>query len=313
MNERNLVMPRSAGKDIEEIFGYAPDDTAPIVRTTWALKACPFVGKGCIKYNHDRSICYGTCSVSNRDAKGFKETVIICPNRFYADNYAAIRNVAEDAFGRGYTFYTYPEYVQNLLTADRCVVALGHDSGREVRLGRSMSMDWVIARIENNTLIEYAGIEIQSIDITGNYRDNWHAYNQLPGHPTDHIPSSQHALNWANVHKRLIPQLIRKGLVYSRSAFVKRGLYFVLPDRVYCEFEKVIGPLPPPKFTDNTMITVFTYDLGGSVSSGKHRPLTLARSLRFSLSDFSEQFIAGVDLPSGEMLDARIRDMLNVK
>jgi hypothetical protein len=27
----------------------------------------------------------------------------------------------------------------------------------------------------------------------------------------------------------------------------------------------------------------------------------------------SEQFIAGVDLPSGEMLDARIRDMLNVK
>ena len=57
-------MPRAAGKDIEEIFGYAPDDLSSIARTCWNLKACPFVGKGCIKYNHDKTICYGTCSIS---------------------------------------------------------------------------------------------------------------------------------------------------------------------------------------------------------------------------------------------------------
>lgn len=306
-------MPRAAGRDIEELFGYAPDDVTPKARATWALKACPFVGKRCIKYNHDRSVCYGTCSVSNRKTTGMKETVIICPNRLYADNYAVIRNVAEDAFGRDYAFYTYPEYVQNLLTVDSCVVALGHDSGHEVKLVRSMSMDWVIARIENDKLVEYVGAEVQSIDITGNYRDNWYAYSQLSSSPVDHIPSSEHALNWANVHKRLIPQLIRKGLVYSRSALVQRGLYFVVPDRVYNEFEKVIGLLPPPKSIDNTMMTVFTYDLGGSVPPGSHRPLTLTRSLRFSLSDFSEQFIAGINLPSGETLDSRIKDILNVK
>lgn len=306
-------MPRSTGRDIEEIFGFAPDDLSSVARTTWALKACPFVGKGCIKYNHDRSVCYGTCSVSNRTAAGLQETVIICPNRLYADHYASIRKVAEDAFGPGHTFYTYPEYVQNLLTAENCVVALGHDSGREVKIGRAMSMDWVIARIENDKLVEYVGVEVQSIDITGNYRDNWYTYSQLPNYPTTQIPLSQHALNWANVHKRLIPQLIRKGLVYSRSALVKRGLYFILPDRVYREFEKVIGPLPPPKTVDSTMLTVFTYDLGLSVPPGQHRPLTLTRSLRFSLSDFSGQFIAGVDLPSGETLDGLIRDILNVK
>jgi len=305
-------VPRAAGKDIEELFGYAPDDLTTKARTTWALQACPFVGKGCIKYNHDKSICYGTCSVSNRTAKGLKETVIVCPNRLYADNYVAIRNVAHDAFGAAYPFYTYPEYVENLLTIDRCVVALGQDSGREVRLGRSMSMDWVIAKIEQDQLVEYVGLEVQSIDITGNYRDNWHAYHQLPDYPQSLIPQSAHALNWANVHKRLIPQLIRKGLVYSRSKLVKKGLYFVLPDRVYREFEKVIGPLMPPETTDSTTMTVFTYDLGVSVDPGFHRPLILTRTVRFTLSDFSSQFIAGTNLPSGSLLDNRIKEILNV-
>lgn len=306
-------MPRSSGKDIEEIFGYAPDDLTEQARTTWRLQACPFVGRGCIKYNHDRSICYGTCSISNRVAKGAKETIIICPNRFYANNYATIRKVAQDAFGDNYPFYIYSEYVENILTVSNCVVALGRDSGREVKLGRSMSMDWVVAKIENYKLVEYVGIEVQSIDITGNYRDNWHAYHTLPSTPESLIPQSGHGLNWANVHKRLIPQLIRKGLVYSRSPLVRRGLYFVLPDRVYQEFEKIIGNLPALSVIDNTTITVFTYDLGDPVSHGNHRPLTLARVLRFSLRDFSAQFIAGADLPSGTALDDKIRAILAVE
>ena len=308
-------MPRATGKDIEEIFGYAPDDVSSIARTFWNLKACPFVGKGCIKYNHDKTVCYGTCSISNRTTKELKETVIICPNRLYADNYTTIRHVAENAFGKGSVFYTYPEYVQNLLSTGTrsCVVALGHDSGREIKLGRAMSMDWVVAKIENDKLVEYVGVEVQSIDITGNYRDNWYAYSQLSDPPNTSIPLSAHGLNWANVHKRLIPQLIRKGLVYSRSSLVKKGLYFVLPDRVYQEFEKIIGKLPVQNIVNSSTMTVFTYDLGIAVPPGQHRALELTRTLQFSLSDFSSQFISGTDLPAGAVLDDKIRDILSLR
>ena len=96
-------------------------------------------------------------------------------------------------------------------------------------------MDWVLAKVKSGKLKEYVGIEVQSIDITGNYRDCWHSYNNLtPG--TKIISSSCHGMNWANVHKRLIPQIIRKGLVYSRSSMVKKGVYFIVPDIVYRKF-----------------------------------------------------------------------------
>jgi hypothetical protein len=194
-----------------------------------------------------------------------------------------------------------------------CVVALGQNSGREIKIGKSMSMDWIIAKIENDRLIEYVGVEVQSIDITGNYRDNWNAYSQLATNPLVPIPDSEHGLNWANVHKRLIPQLIRKGLIYSRSDYVSKGLYFVLPDRVYREFEKIIGKLPECSTVDSTTMTVFTYDLGAQVEPGLHRPLQLTRSIKFSLTDFSSQFIAGADLPRGVVLDQKIKDVLDLR
>ena len=122
-------------------------------------------------------------------------------------------------------------------------------------------MDWVLAKVKNGELVEYAGIEVQSIDITNNYRDNWYAYKNL-NENTSIIPRSKHGLNWANVHKRLIPQLIRKGLIYAKSDLVSHGLYFVLPDIVYRKFEDVIGkdiPLVNRKASD--VLTVHTYSL----------------------------------------------------
>ncbi|CAH1044724.1 hypothetical protein HPTD01_3202 [Halomonas sp. TD01] len=94
-------------------------------------------------------------------------------------------------------------------------------------------MDWVLAKVKNGKLQQYVGVEVQSIDITGNYRDSWHTYKNLNTSFSGDIPRSEHGLNWANVHKRLIPQLIRKGVVYSNSKLVPSGLYFIVPDIVY--------------------------------------------------------------------------------
>ncbi|MBO8589981.1 restriction endonuclease, partial [Staphylococcus aureus] len=83
------------------------------------------------------------------------------------------------------------------------------------------------------------------------------AYKNLkPIDIIDNLPTSQHGLNWANVHKRLIPQIIRKGVVYSRSNYVKKGLYFILPEIVYNKFEDVIGAdIPLLKTQTNKSIT----------------------------------------------------------
>ena len=218
----------TTARSLVEIFGYSPTDRTAAARKFWQLNACPFIGKACSKYDHTNTICYGTCSVTNTG-----QNVVICPNRLYADGYATIKRVSREVFG-DVEFMLFDEYIKEAtkpgLSLD-CVVALGQNSGKEVKL-RKMSMDWVLAHIVDGTLVGYVGIEVQSIDITGNYRDAWYAARDQK----TSIPPSEHGLNWANVHKRLIPQIIRKSLVYSKSSFVTQGLYFIVPEPVYQRF-----------------------------------------------------------------------------
>lgn len=297
-------------RDLIEIFGYSPDDLTREARILWSIGGCPFINKSCLKINHDQSITYGTCSVTSPYGD-----IIICPNRFYVNNYAVLAKVSQDAFGDDIPFLMYDEFIEKRALHTDCIVALGKNSGREIQVGRSLSMDWVLAYISNTKLIEYVGIEVQSIDITGNYRDAWHAYKNFSRKTDrDTLPSSQHGLNWANVHKRLIPQIIRKSVVYSRSNLVKKGLYFILPDIVYQKFEDVIGTdIPLVESLDHDTITVYTYELGEPVPHGNQRELLQVRKLRFKLDDFSNRFISGPNLPSGDDLDQIIKKMLGVE
>jgi len=294
-------------RDLVEVFGYAPDDLSKEARSLWNIGGCPFTNKVCTKINHDQTITYGTCSVTSPYGD-----IVICPNRLYAENYRTLKRVSEDAFG-SIPFLLFDEYISKRGSVNECIVALGKNSGKEVQVGRHLSMDWVLARIVDTELVEYVGIEIQSIDITSNYRDAWHGYKNLPSSniSIDKIPSSSHGLNWANVHKRLIPQLIRKGVIYSRSSLVKKGLYFVLPEIVYNKFEDVIGSdIPTVKNASHETLTVLTYSLGDNAPSGQHRNLVEVRKLRFTLDEFSGRFISGPNLPDGEELDEAVKRVL---
>lgn len=296
-------------RDLVEIFGYAPDDLSKDVRLLWDMGACPFLNRGCTKHNHDQTITYGTCSVT---APG-DDNIIICPNRLYADKYAALRRVAHHAYGDFIPFLMYEEFIENRASVKECIVALGMNSGKEVKLGRALSMDWILARVKDHRLIDYTGIEVQSIDITGNYRDAWHGYKNLKT-SDDVTPSSGHGLNWANVHKRLIPQIIRKGLVYSRSNIVTNGMFFILPDVVYNKFEDIIGTnLPHVKNASKDTLTVHTYKLGDPVPYGQQRQLQPVREERFLLEDFATRFVTGPNLPDGIELDRAVMSVLGIK
>jgi hypothetical protein len=299
-----LKRPR---RDIVEIFGYSPDDQSKISRSLWRLGACPFIEKACTKTNHDQTITYGTCSVTSPYGD-----CIICPNRLYENQYTSLKRVACDVFGDDLEFLMYEDYIPRRNSLSEYIVALGQTSGKEVKLGTKLSMDWVLARVHNGELLEYVGIEVQSIDITGNYRDNWYAYKNLDLSETS-IPSSTHGMNWANVHKRLIPQLIRKGLIYSKSDLVKKGLYFILPDIVYKKFEDIIGDdIPLSNVNSPDILNVHTYSLSDPVEYGHQRHLIFEREIMFELDEFSHRFITGVNLPSGKDLDHAVRRVLGL-
>ncbi|HIJ84157.1 MAG TPA: restriction endonuclease [Magnetococcales bacterium] len=291
-------------KKLIEIFGFSPEDHTSEARKFWDLKACPFIGRACTKFDHTNTICYGTCSVSNGGSN-----VVICPNRLYENDYATIRNVSTDVFGAKIPMIFFDEYVKIFGDTKEVIVALGQYSGKEVKLSQ-MSMDWVLAHIRSGELQEYVGIEVQSIDITGNYRDVWYAAKNQE----NVLPASAHGLNWANVHKRLIPQLIRKGLIYSRSALVRKGLYFVVPETVFRKFEEIIGnDIPKVNHAEKDVVSVFTYNLSQKPQHGQKRSVVLDRVLRFKMDEFAARFISGANLPPGRVLDDKIREVLTVK
>jgi hypothetical protein len=121
------------------------------------------------------------------------------------------------------------------------IVLLGHNSGKEIKLSQpdviQLSLDWVMARVVHGELQSIIPCEVQSMDTTGNYHANWSAYSK----ERKTIPDSEHGMNWANVWKRLIPQLILKGSIAATSKLCKQGHYFIVPDQVYQRFERLIG------------------------------------------------------------------------
>lgn len=296
-------------RDIVELFGHAPDDLTKTARSLWDIGACPFTNSPCSKTNSDNTVVYGTCTVTSKG-----EPCIICPNRLYENNLIVLQRISEEAFGVAPEFIKYENYISRRTEKGPFVVPLGHKSGKEVSVS-NMSMDWVLALVTNSKLIKYVGIEVQSIDITGNYRDNFYAYKNLEkGHGKVRIPSSGHGLNWANVHKRLMPQLIRKGLIYSRSEMVKKGLYFIVPDIVYRRFEEVIGKDIKTDCDDSPeTMTVHTYGLSDAPGPGKMRTLCPIRQHKISLEEFSKRFINGPNLPAAIDLDNAVRSSLGCK
>jgi hypothetical protein len=67
--------------------------------------------------------------------------------------------------------------------------------------------------------------EVQSADTTGNYRANWDAYSK----ELDSIPDSEHGMNWANIWKRLIPQLILKGSIAPHPNYANMVITLSFP------------------------------------------------------------------------------------
>jgi Restriction endonuclease NotI len=64
-------------------------------------------------------------------------------------------------------------------------------------------------------LLEFVPVEVQSMDTTGSYQPEWY---RLFGRtlPEGRFKKGSN-INWENVNKRIIPQLMSKGNVFRRE------------------------------------------------------------------------------------------------
>ncbi|MDT0164485.1 NotI family restriction endonuclease [Actinotalea sp. AC32] len=280
-----------------EFFGYRATDQSPAALQAAGSAQCPFLSDTCTKVLRDGTIA-GACTIKPVTS----EAVICCPIRLYADDYKILKDVAEKAFGPGHALEPGRSAVATAKQSGKPTVAVfGKRWGGELRLPQRSGkggyfVDWILAKIDaNGDLEEFVAIEVQTIDTTGNYRNGITALLKNRA-----IVSTTAGLNWENVSKRILPQLIYKGQVLQRESLCKKGLFFVCPTPVYERImERLGGEKGLIRYTmQPASITFMAYghDLSGGVQPGHTVPLRLEVDHTTTVYKMQERF-NNVELP----------------
>ncbi|PXY85379.1 restriction endonuclease [Bifidobacterium asteroides] len=224
---------------IVDFFGYRAEDDSETAVSAVAKNLCPFIHDTCSKTLGRDGAYSGVCAVKQVSSD---QRIICCPIRLYANDYEILRIVAERTFGVELNLYSGRTAVEKAKIEGGAVAVFGHRWGGELRLPKrngtgNYFADWVLARLDGSgQLIEFTSIEVQTIDTTGNYRASRAAL--INGR---RVKKSTVGLNWENVSKRIIPQLVYKGQVLQREPLCRSGLWFVTPESVYTHIIDRLG------------------------------------------------------------------------
>lgn len=298
---------------ISEFFGYCAEDNSSKALKAVADKKCPFLGTTCTKlFGRTREVS-GVCAI--RQKRSGSPSVICCPNRIYADDYKMLRTISKMAFQQVLPLYSGRAAVEKAKTDGGAIAVFGHGWGGELRLPQrsgvgSYFVDWVLARLDaKGELVDFTAIEVQTIDTTGKYSDAQQALKK-----DRRIVADTVGLNWENVSKRIIPQLIYKGQVLQREELCKTGLYFVCPRPIYDRvLSRLGGKEKIPAFpTQPAAIHFIAYDYAeelGCVKKGDIASLDVIEEHCTTVYKIQEAFSV-VNLPEGNVYGDAIRRSL---
>lgn len=212
-----------------EFFGYRATDSSAAAISAASSETCPIINERCEKTFND-GVVSGACTLKPVNAG----PVICCPIRLYADNYKVLHDIAFKAFGTRLNLVPGAQAVKHATSnSEPCVAVFGKRWGGELRLPQKKGkggyfVDWVLAKVDGQgELEEFVAVEVQTIDTTGNYRNGFTALKKNRS-----VEKTTAGLNWENVSKRILPQLIYKGQVLQREELCKKGLFFVCPQPV---------------------------------------------------------------------------------
>lgn len=170
---------------------------------------CPFIHSRCPKRSTQLpNEPYPVCTLWRKNdgtADPVEDLIFVCPKRFYAVDF--LKDVIE---------HCWPgEKPKNPQVAP------------EVKMAGFGNVDFVIADVQDNGEVEqFLSVELQAIDITGSA---FPAYTALRA-GEDLAKRPTYGLNWDNVYKRYVTQLIRKGYFHHHW---KSKIVAVIPEQVY--------------------------------------------------------------------------------
>ncbi len=118
-------------------------------------------------------------------------------------------------------------------------------------------------------------------------------------------------MNWENVNKRIIPQLLTKGNVFGREPLCKRGLFFVCPTPVYNKSIARLGAALTPYPMRHGTLTFRCYGLSDPSGPGEIRPLRFEEQLTTTVENLKEAFNSTLGLPSMGLMTATIQKALD--
>jgi len=299
-------------KKILELFGYAPDDNSVEACTARQQQSCPMIGALCSKEigSAENRIRSGVCTIADKDG----DPVVICPIRLYAEQYAILSTVAKLAFkvdavtlidGRKVATAPAPKESQR-------VAVFGKGWGGELKVpGRPVSgrkstgffVDWILARLDaNNKLMEFAALEVQTMDTIGSYRAEREAI--LKGRPYN---GKSVGPNWENVNKRILPQLIYKGHLLEREALCQSGLFFVCPEAVYNKILDRLGSTLADYPLKNNSLTFVPMRLMPSPKPGVPRSIEALAVKTTTVQQVQIAFSSPTNLPEAGAYEKAIR------
>ncbi len=287
-----------------EFFGFAPEDMTATAQAVRDSQQCPFLGGTCIK-RFKSGLLSGACSVKPATSG----PVIICPNRMYAEEYVVLLDVATACFGEGVRpCRTRAEAKQD----GKDVQVFGKRWGKELRLpnrgsGGSYFVDWVLAHIDTNrNLREFVAVELQTMDTTGSYEAA--VRRHYDNEPALQSPAG---INWENVSKRILPQIIYKGHVLRREPLCTKGLFFVCPAPVYRRILTRLGGDLAPYHPQAGALTFRWYDLAAEAPPGTPRKLEFCGQMTTTIDQVALAFTSPAGLPEPRVYERAIQAALD--
>jgi hypothetical protein len=292
---------------IFEFFGYSPTDQSPKAKKARKSLECPFLGQTCTKTLRDGTIS-GVCTIKPMTSG----PVICCPIRLYANDYRILRDVAKNVFGDGIELVVGSEVAayRTKEPGKDCVAVFGKRWGKELRLpnrakkrGGAYFVDWILAHVDPaGKLLSFVAIEVQSIDTTGNYQAERKAHLA----ETPFTGKTTAGLNWENVNKRILPQVIYKGHVLRREPLCQKGLFFICPTPVYNKIAERLGGSLAEIHQQSGSVTIMWYDVGAAVPDGQIRALELGGQTTTTVDQVALAFTSPSNLPPAKVYEQAI-------
>jgi len=294
-----------------ECFGHPIN--SPGLGEAFREKACPFVGGKCTK-SFANGIMNGACTLVN-PVNGIP--VPCCPKRLYGDGFRVLRDVVRTAWGDGIPLIPQGVHIPD---SGDFVIPFGQKQGQEIRIAykelkgaSKFSIDWILAKVDGNRNLEgFVAVEVQTIDTTGNYQRPFHELAALHDPATANamnLPKSNaSSLNFENVNKRILPQLITKGHVLRREPLCTKGLFFICPSAVHDRIMTRVGKLDDYPIQSGS-VTFLSYSVNQD-SDVVPKSLNLDRTTTTTTDQLSLAFSSPKYLPPQGVYEEAIRKAL---